>query len=279
VTEPVPSPASFCLRCRAITDLGQPCECDAGRPLALEDGADDAIDEAIFRAPNVDRNDLVLRVVVSALLGPGAATFVCGFLGLLLAAMVPAVQGDLPWLLGVPLGAVTLLWTGLIVWSTFEQQRPYYVAGPMPDPLSGEPTFRGRLGARSTILAAEVRPLDEPGSVHVRDAYAADPFVIERSGQRLEMPAGRLRVEAKASRWRLGASKGARGPLVATWSALPEGLTRAGLLHRLELAPGTEVEVFGGELDSVARTESSFREPALETLHYEGKRPCVRVVG
>ena len=279
MSETVPSPASFCLRCRALTDAGQPCECQKGRPVALEEGADGAIDEAILRAPTVDRNDLMLRVVVSALLGPGIATAVCVALGLVFAAMVPAVLDDLPWLLGIPLGSVTLAWVGVIVWSTLEQQRPFYVAGRMPDPLSGEPIFVGRLSARSSIVAAEVRLLDEPNLVLVRDAYATDPFVIERSGQRLELPAGRLRVEAKPARWRSTGPKGTRGPLVATWSALPVGLTRAGLLYRLELAPGTEVEVIGGALDSLARTESSFREPALETLHYEGTRPCVRVVG
>lgn len=278
MSEPAPSPARFCLRCRALTDRGQPCDC-AGAPLALDDGAEEKIDEAILKKPTVDHGDLMLRVGVSALLGPGAAILVCVALGLLVESVFPAIGQDLPWLLGVPLSAVTVGWAGVIAWSTLEQQRPYYTAGRMPAPLSGDPVFVGRLGARSTIVAAEVRPADEPGMVLVRDAYASEPFVVERSGQRMELPAGRLRLEAKASRWRLAVgAKAARGPIVSTWTALPEGLKRAGHLHRLELAPGTEVEVFGGNVDSIARTESSFREPALETLRYEGARPCVRLV-
>lgn len=272
-------PARFCTRCRVLLDAGQACSCEHGRWIDL--GASDAearIEASILVTPNVDTADLTNRIVVGsvAVLGPIAVVFFVFYGGIRVLSLELAEAW--PFFLGLPYALLAVGWAGFMTWSALEERKPYYSAvnhfPPGRDVADGP---EGRLDA-GRLVVSEIQQRGAKHRVVVRDAWIEEPLVLERAGERITVPAGRVEVYLPGTRFRA-----ARSPLVDTWKAMPEAVFRAGVLQTAELRRGDRVALYDGELVPEGQSETTFREAAATRLrwvpHGERTKLFVRLHG
>ena len=266
-----PPPAVLCLRCRALTD-GGPCDCarDA-RPVRLDDpAAEQTIEEAIHVKPERDTADVVLRLVVGVVVGPGLVAAAFALLVPVAMLLLPDLEHDAVYVFGAPLGLATLGWSAFVV-STTLRQPGFYTAVDPPERAEGE-RMELRLAHGVVLHGAEMRTPRNDHQVILRDAWASEPFVLRRTGERIELPAGRLRVDVAPARWRRG-----DGILTRSWRRLPGDLRRGGLRRSLSLDEGDAVWLVGAELEEVGQVEGGFRTSADRRFRFVGERPVIEV--
>ncbi|HJL20403.1 MAG TPA: hypothetical protein RMH99_32345 [Sandaracinaceae bacterium LLY-WYZ-13_1] len=268
----LPAPTTLCLACRALSD-GPRCDCARPHPSAhvpLDEAAADRIDEAILHDPERDTEDVVTRLVFGVLIGPAPIAMGLWLIAVILYPFWPAIEHLWPWVFALPLGVATLGWIAFVAWTTLAQY-PYYLPADRPPQPRGEP-IEGRLDRGAVVHVAELHPDEARGRVLLRDAFAPAPFVIRRSGERIELPAGRLRVDVPPH-----LQKEASSALTESWRTVPPTLRTAGRHLSLTLDEGDPVSLVGGDLEELERAEGGFRESADRRFRWVGERPCLVV--
>ncbi|MCB9597036.1 MAG: hypothetical protein H6719_30210 [Sandaracinaceae bacterium] len=255
------SPSAFCLRCRALLDAGQTCECGAkGLPIPLDDAAADRIEAELLVAPKVEPGGELRAAAAGMLvLGPIAFAFFFGYHAL--NGVAPAVAEQWPWFLGLPYLAIAIGWVGFLWWSAIEDRKPYCGAAVRSRPRP-EATEEGLLETGS-IVATEIHQRLSAHDVVVRDGRIEEPLLLRRSGQQIVVPVGRVDVLFAPERFRAGST-----PLVSEWGALPRVVFTAGALRKASAHRGERVVLYDGHLEPLEREETGFREAAEERFRW-----------
>lgn len=268
-----PPAAAFCLQCRAMLDRDQACECE-GKHVALDGDAAERIEEALLVQPHFSVDDMMTRLAMSMLVGPGAVGLVFLCIGLAVFPAWPPIEHLWPYVLGIPFGLITVGWGGFFLWSELSQRRPYFRAGPAPPAradVEGAEIATIESGQIVALALHMQRKVDKPV---VRDAFIEPALVLRRSGEHITVPAGRVELVVPPERWRSGRSTSvARG----LWLWLPEDMWRAGAIMEAKTRRGEQVALFDGELEEVGKHDESFRQAAQRQLRWVPNGGRVRV--
>jgi len=256
-----------------MLDPDQACEC-GGSHVTLDENAAERIEEALLVQPEFSVDDMMTRLAMSMLVGPGAVAFVFLCIGLAVFPTWPPIEDLWPYVLGIPYALITVSWTGFFIWSELSQRRPYFRAGPAPPArmdIEGAEVATIESGHIVALALHMRRKADKPV---VRDAFIEQDLVLRRSGEHITVPAGRVELVVPPERWRSGRSTSvARG----LWLWLPEDMWRSGAIMEAKTRRGEQVALFEGELEEVGKHEESFRQAAQRQLRWVPNAGRVRV--